>query len=126
MSGGFMLDAGALIAIDRGDRRMLMLLEAARDRRARLSTTAPVVAQAWRDGRRQARLAAFLKQPAIDIAAFDPADARAVGMLATMSRHEDVVDTHVVMLARQRNQTVVTSDPDDVRTVDPRVRIIIV
>ena len=68
--GGFMLDTGALIAIDRGTRRMLALLEAARDADLPISVTAPVVGQAWRDGRRQARLAAFLKQPSIDVAPF--------------------------------------------------------
>jgi methyl coenzyme M reductase alpha subunit len=121
-----MLDTGALIAIDRGDRRMLALLEAARDARVRLSVTAPVIAQAWHDGSRQARLAAFLKQPALDVAAFAATDARAVGQLATMCRHADVIDVHVVLLARQRRQAVVTSDPDDVRKVDPRVMIVAV
>ena len=41
---GFMLDTGALIAVDRGDRRMLALLEAIRDEGVALSITAPVVA----------------------------------------------------------------------------------
>lgn len=124
MSAGFMLDAGALIAIDRADRRMLALLEAARDARQRLSVTAPVIAQAWRGGRRQARLARFLGQPDLEVAAFAPADARATGALATLCRHDDVVDVHVVLLAMQRAQVVVTSDPDDLRKVDPRVPIV--
>ncbi|MCC7541801.1 MAG: PIN domain nuclease [Deltaproteobacteria bacterium] len=119
-----MLDAGALIAIDRGDRRMLALLEAAREARAPLTTTAPVVAQAWHDGRVQARLAAFLKQPEVSIAPFDAMEARAVGTLATLSRHDDVVDTHVVLLARAHRQTIVTSDPDDVQKVDPKIRVV--
>lgn len=64
MSGGFMLDAGALIAIDRGDRRMLALLEAARDAGLPLSATAPTVGQAWRGGRRQARPSSQCAKPA--------------------------------------------------------------
>jgi predicted nucleic acid-binding protein len=122
--GGFMLDAGALIAIDRGDRRMLALLEAARDVDLPIAATAPVVGQVWRDGRRQARLAAFLKQPALNVAAFAAADARAAGELAAICRHADVVDVHVVLLARRRRLTVVTSDPHDMRKVDPLVAIV--
>lgn len=124
MSGGFMLDAGALIAIDRSDRRMLALLEAARREQAPLSVTAPVIAQAWRDGSRQARLAAFLKLHDLETIEFGAVDARAVGQLATMSRHRDVVDVHVVLSAQERAQTVVTSDPDDIRKIDPRVSIL--
>jgi len=44
MSGGFVLDAGALIAVDRGDRRMLALLEQAREAALAISVTAPVMA----------------------------------------------------------------------------------
>lgn len=124
MSGGFMLDAGALIAIDRGDRRMLALLEAAHRERASLSVTAPVVAQAWRDGTRQARLATFLKQREVETVAFAAVDARAVGRLAAMSRHADVVDVHVVLAAQEREQTIVTSDPSDIRRVDSRAKVV--
>lgn len=121
---GFVLDTGALIAIDRNDRRMLALLEAARDARLAVATTAPVVAQAWRNGKRQARLAAFLKHPEVEVLAFAPADGRPTGELAAMSRHHDVVDVHVVLVAQQRRRTIVTSDPDDIRTIDPRARIV--
>ena len=126
MSGGFMLDAGALIAIDRGDRRMLVLLETARAAEAKLSTTAPVVAQVWRDGKRQARLSAFVKQPALEVAPFDMMDARAVGTLVAATGHADVVDTHVVLLARRRGQTIVTSDAKDILAVDARIPVVTV
>lgn len=43
------LDAGALIAIDRADRRVAGLVELGRRAGATLVTVAPVVAQAWRD-----------------------------------------------------------------------------
>lgn len=119
-----MLDAGALIAIDRGDRRMLVLLEEARRARLPLSVTASVVSQAWRDGRTQARLALFLKQSAVEVAPFSATDARAVGELATLCGHTDVVDVHVVLLALQRAQTVVTSDPLDIQRVSPRIPIV--
>jgi hypothetical protein len=124
MSGGLMLDAGALIAIDRGDRRMLALLEEARRARLPISVTAPVVGQAWRDGGTQARLASFLKQSTVDVTPFGVTDGRAVGELATMCGHTDVVDVHVVLIAMQRAQTVVTSDPLDIRKVSSRIPIV--
>lgn len=124
MSGGFMLDAGALIAIDRGDRRMLALLEEARRARLSISVTAPVVGQTWRDGRTQARLASFLKQSTVEVMPFGATDARAVGKLATMCRHSDVIDVHLVLLALERAQTVVTSDPIDIRKASPRIAIV--
>lgn len=126
MSGGLMLDTGALIAIDRGDRRVLALMEAARRERAPLSVTAPVIAQAWHDGARQARLAAFLKLGELEIVAFNAVDARAVGRLATMSQHADVVDVHVSLSAQQRGQSVVTSDPSDMNAIDRRVPVVVV
>lgn len=103
---------------------MLALLEASRGAQLALATTAPVVAQAWRSPKRQARLSAFLKQPEVEILAFAPADARAAGELAAMSRHHDVVDVHVVLSAQRRGYTIVTSDPGDVRKIDPRVKIV--
>lgn len=121
---GFMLDTGALIAVDRGDRRMLALLEAIRDEGAALSVTAPVVAQAWRGGGRQARLASFLKQSVLEILPFTSVDALAAGTLSAMTKHHDVVDVHVVLLARARGHTIVTSDPDDMRRVDPNAPLV--
>ncbi|MGH4014459.1 MAG: hypothetical protein ACRDSL_11160 [Pseudonocardiaceae bacterium] len=53
------LDAGALIAIDRDDRRVAGLIELGRRAGASLVIPAPVVAQAWRGGARQARLARY-------------------------------------------------------------------
>lgn len=105
---------------------MLALLEAAREARASLAVTAPVIAQAWRDGRRQARLSTFLKLPELEVEAFKTADARAVGVLARLSGHSDVVDVHVALIAGQQGRTVLTSDPDDIHRVDPRVPTITV
>ena len=43
------LDAGALVAIDRDDRSMIARLRVAQQRRVALHTNAMVVAQVWRD-----------------------------------------------------------------------------
>jgi hypothetical protein len=54
------LDAGALISIDRDDRRTAGLIELGWRSGAGLVTTAPVVGQVWRGSARQARLARLL------------------------------------------------------------------
>ncbi len=53
------LDAGFLISVDRGEEPARVLLTALQRNRIALHTTDPVVAQVWRGGARQARLAAF-------------------------------------------------------------------
>ena len=58
-AAGIVLDAGALIALDRGDKRMIALLDRALARGRAFRVPAGVVAQAWRDGRVQATLARF-------------------------------------------------------------------
>ena len=78
---GLTLDAGALIAFDRGDREVVALITVARRERAVLSVPAGVVAQVWRDGRRQARLAALLASSTIAIEPLTDARARAAGQL---------------------------------------------
>lgn len=121
------LDAGALIAIDRDDRRVAGLIELGRRAEARLVTTAPVVGQAWRDGARQARLARALAM--IDVQPVGLEDAKEAGDLLGRADASDVVDALVALLAMPGDQ-VLTSDPDDlVRLVDARhsdVRIVTV
>ena len=104
------LDAGALIAIDRNDRRVAGLIELGRRAGAELVTTTPVVAQAWRDGARQASLARAL--PMIDAATVTIIDAKQAGELLADARSADVVDALVALLAHPADQ-ILTSDPDD-------------
>ena len=40
------------------------------------------------------------------------------------SGHADIVDVHVALCARERRHAVVTSDPDDIARVDPRLPLI--
>lgn len=104
------LDAGALIGIDRDDRRVAGLVELGRRQGATLVTTAPVVGQAWRDGARQVRLARLL--PMVETLAVDLEAARAAGELLASSGTADVVDALLARLARPGDQ-VLTSDPAD-------------
>ena len=72
----------------------------------------------------QVRLARLLKSRDIDIAIMTPNVARSVGLLCTRSGHDDVIDVHVAICAKERGHAVVTSDPDDISRVDPALPII--
>jgi predicted nucleic acid-binding protein len=47
-------------------------------------------------------------------------------MLLAASRASDIVDAHVVICARRHGEAIVTSDPDDLRQLDPKTRLIVV
>lgn len=100
-------------------------LETARQRGGTICIPAEVVAQAWRSSR-QARLARLVKSPDIDIAVMTLSVARSVGLMCAGTNHDDVVDVHVVLCARQRHHAIVTSDPRDIARVDPTVPRILV
>lgn len=104
------LDAGALIAVDRADRRIAGMILLGRRAGADVITTAPVVGQAWRHGSRQARLAQFLA--GVEVREVGLEDAKEAGVLLSRSGSSDVVDALVAMLTRPGDQ-LLTSDPDD-------------
>jgi len=108
------LDTGGLIGIARDDRRVAGLIELGRRAGANLVTVAPVVAQAWRGGARQARLARWL--PMIEVRATDLAQAKAAGELLAASSTGDAVDALVALVAVPGDQ-VLTSDPDDLKAL---------
>jgi hypothetical protein len=112
------LDTGALIGFERNDRRVVAIVARALDHHDALLVPAGVVAQAWRDGARQTRLARLLGSPLCEVLVLDDRNARAAGQLCGVSRTSDVVHASVVVAARERGVRVVTSDPDDLRRVD--------
>lgn len=122
---GVTLDAGALIALDRGDRRVLVLLARAKELGARVTVPATALAQAIRRPRTQARLARLIRQPSTDLAPLDGPDATSVGILLAASRTSDIADAHVVVCARRARQAIVTSDPDDLHRLDPAAPLVI-
>ena len=126
MTRGVTLDAGALIALDRDDRRVVALLARAQETSARVTIPATALAQAVRNPARQARLARLVRQPATDVVALDRVDATGVGRLLAASGTADVVDAHVVLCARRTGQAVATSDPDDLRQLDPTLTLVTV
>lgn len=126
MIGGLTLDTGALLALERGDPRIRALLRRAEQNALPLAVPAGVVAQAWRGGPRQARVARLLADPAVTVAVLDDPTARAVGLLCGRTGHSDVVDVHVALHARQQGHAAVTSDADDLHRVDPSLPLIVV
>ena len=105
------LDAGALIAYDRGDRTVRAFLDRALRQDDVVRTSTVVVAQVWRDGARQALLARLLK--GLDEVEVSAAAGRRVGALLAMSATADVVDAALVELVHDGDE-VLTSDPDDI------------
>lgn len=126
MTTGFTLDAGALIALEMGSDFVRALLDAALRRGAPIHVPAGVTAQVWRGGPRQARVATLLNDPAVTDVPLDGVTARAVGLVCGRTGHADIVDVHVVLHAREHGHVVVTSDPDDLRAVDPSVVLAVI
>jgi len=123
-AAGIMLDAGALIALDRGDKRMIALLKEALVQRLTFRVPSGVVGQAWRNGRTQVSLSRFLRTDEVEIIPLDEQLARTCGELCGATRTSDIIDASVVILARQRRDSIVTSHPQDLRRIDPACTII--
>ena len=107
------LDAGALIAIERAERDVVALIK-----RERLAGRAPVthggvLGQVWRGGTgKQANLVRLL--PGLEIAALDGALGQKAGRLLARTKTGDVIDAALALLARDGDE-LLTSDPRDLR-----------
>ena len=105
------LDAGALVAVERTDRETIALIK-----QELLAGRAPithggVLGQVWRGGSgRQVNLARFL--PAVDVASLDAILGQRAGILLGRARMSDVVDAALVLLAED-GDILLTSDPYD-------------
>jgi hypothetical protein len=105
------LDAGALVAIERLDRDVVAMIK-----RERLAGRAPVthggvVGQVWRGGAgRQTNLARLL--PGVDVAPLDDALGRRAGMLLARTKTKDVIDAAIVLIADDGDE-ILTSDAAD-------------
>lgn len=121
---GVTLDAGALIALDRGDRRMIALLSQALSEGRSFRVPAGVVGQAWRDGRRQVVLSRFLRGTEVQVVPLEDRLSRAAGELCGAAGTADVIDASVVLVAREHHDIIVTGDPSDLRRLAPRAVIV--
>jgi len=122
---GLTLDTGALLALDHPGKAVIMQarLDEALRRGGTVCVPVGVIAQAWRSSR-QVRLARLLKSRGIDIAIMTPNVARSVGLMCARCGHDDVIDVHVALCARERHHIVVTSDPLDMARIDPALPVI--
>jgi hypothetical protein len=123
---GLVLDAGALIAYERNDRRVQQMMFEAIEGDRRLVVPAGVVGQVWRDGRKQARLARLFNRPEVEIEVLNDTIARRSGALCGAAGTADVIDASVVLCGLQRNFRIITSDPDDLLRIDPRVQLVVI
>lgn len=106
-----LLDAGALISLDRNDRAMWQRLAIARRDGVSLITHGGVLGQVWRKPARHARLSPVLR--AIDVRPLDRELGRLAGELLARSGLSDVIDAALVALS-EPNDRIFTSDADDI------------
>ncbi len=123
---GLTLDTGALIAFERNDRRVIALVKRAVELGYSFAVPAGAVGQAWRDGRRQARLARLLGSAKVVIDPLSDRRAREAGQLCGAAKTRDVIDASVVLCGKQRGHHVVTADPNDLRRLDASLPLIAV
>jgi hypothetical protein len=114
------LDAGAFIALERGDVMVAALLK-----RERLAKRVPVthggiVGQVWRGGAHPTRIAFLL--PAIDIGSLDEGRGRSAGALLARSGTSDVIDAALTLLINDGDE-LLTSDLEDFRVLSQAANV---
>jgi hypothetical protein len=113
--GGVTYDTGALVAAERNNRQMWALHAGYLAEEVIPTVPAPVLAEAWRGGSRQASLSRLLRM--CDTEPMSEDQAKNVGVLVGSSDHDDIVDVCVVEGAVRRGDAVVTSNATHIRKV---------
>ena len=107
------LDAGAFVAAERGDREVVALVKRERLAGRPPVTNGGVVAQVWRGGHgRQAPVARLLA--GVEVVPVDDSLGRRAGMVLAAGGGSDAIDAAVVCLAGDGDD-ILTSDPGDLR-----------
>jgi predicted nucleic acid-binding protein len=121
---GLTLDAGALIAYERGSQRIREILAVAYARD--LVPIIPAIALAeWRGDAKDARVARLLK--ACSVEPVDQRLAREAGSLRRSTGGAGTIDACVAAGVRRRGDALATSDPKDMRALlGPGVTILAV
>jgi hypothetical protein len=110
---GLVLDAGALIALEQGDRAVATDLRVARAEGQFVCTTSMVLAQVWRGGSgRQARMARLLHH--VEVMSIDADHGRRTGELLGATGMADAVDASLVLVAKDGDH-ILTSDLADIQ-----------
>lgn len=123
---GLVLDAGALIALEREQRPALLLVKRALTAGNPVVVPATALAQVARDLRRQVRLARLLRHTGCLVTRLDRVVGLRIGRLLAASGTSDVVDAHVVTVAQVLRMAVLTSDVGDLRALDPDLVLVAV
>lgn len=124
-AGDLVLDAGALIAFERADRRAAAIIGDALEVGDEVLVPASALAQAWRGGPRSARLARLIAGIKSD--SLDEARAKEVGERLGSRTRTDVADAHVVCCALGKGAIVLTSDRDDIEALaEPTEKLVLV
>ena len=110
---GLTLDAGALIAYERGDERIREILTVAYARGLVPTIPAIALAEVWRGNAKHARVARLLKASSIET--LDEQLARAAGSLRRSTSGSGTIDACVAVGVRRRLDAIATSDPNDMR-----------
>lgn len=104
------LDAAALIALERNERSMWARLKKLQTTGELPVTNGGVLGQVWRGGPRQARLARAVE--GVDLRAIDKPLGRAAGELLASTGLSDVIDAALALLSTDGDE-IVTLDRDD-------------
>jgi hypothetical protein len=104
-----------LIAFEKGDQFVRALTARAADSQLTVVIPASALAQVWRGGPRSASLAGIIASAESD--ALDEARAKEVGERLGARSATDVADAHVVCCAIEQRAVLVTSDPDDMKSL---------
>ena len=123
---GVTFDAGGLIALEGNDRRVLSLVAMALEQGDEIVIPATALAQVIRNPARQVRLWRLIQRSRTEVVPLDYGYAQAVGALLSRTGTADIADAHVVLSAQKAGHAVITSDPNDLRRLDPKLRIIAV
>jgi predicted nucleic acid-binding protein len=112
---GLTLDAGALIAYERGEGRIREILAVGYARGFVPTIPAIALAEVWRGDAKDARVARLLKASSIETV--DERLARAAGSLRRTIPGAGAIDACIAVGVRRRGDAIATSDPDDMRAL---------
>ena len=121
---GIVFDAGGLIALERNDRRVFSILDTALEDGDGIIVPATALAQVIRNPARQVRLWRMIQFDKTEVIPLDGSQAQAVGALLARTSTSDITDAHVVVCAQTAGYAIITSDPLDLRRLDPALRLI--
>lgn len=112
---GLTLDAGALIAYERGHERIRKILAVAYERGFVPTIPAIALAEVWRGDPKDARVARLLKACSIEVV--DEKLARNAGSLRRATPGANAIDACIAVGVRRRGDAIATSDPNDMRAL---------